>query len=74
MRRPRSVRSHRACQRSPITVTGPAHPRVTIDGAPIAEASLGVKRPADPGKHEIRAIAAGYYTAKRRSTSKKAKP
>jgi hypothetical protein len=48
-----------------ITVTGPAHPRVTIDGAPIAEASLGVKRPADPGRHEIRAIAAGYYTAKK---------
>jgi PEGA domain len=48
-----------------ITVTGPAHPRVTIDGAPIAEASLGVKRPADPGSHEIRAIAAGYYTAKK---------
>ena len=48
-----------------IIVTGPAHPRVTIDGAPIPEASLGVKRPADPGRHEIRAIAAGYYTAKK---------
>jgi len=48
-----------------ITVTGPAHPKVTIDGAPIAEASLGVKRPADPGRHEIRAMAAGYYTAKK---------
>ncbi len=48
-----------------ITVSGPAHPKVTIDGAPIAEASLGVKRPADPGKHEIRAMATGYYTAKK---------
>jgi len=48
-----------------ITVTGPAHPHVTIDGAPIAEASLGAKRPADPGRHEIRAIATGYYTAKK---------
>jgi hypothetical protein len=48
-----------------ITVTGPAHPKVTIDGAPIAEASLGVKRPADPGRHEIRAMANGYYTAKK---------
>ncbi len=48
-----------------ITVSGPAHPRVTIDGAPIAEASLGVKRPADPGRHEIRAMAQGYYTAKK---------
>jgi PEGA domain len=48
-----------------ITVSGPAHPKVTIDGAPIAETSLGVKRPADPGRHEIRALAAGYYTAKK---------
>ena len=48
-----------------ITVAGPAHPKVTIDGAPIAEASLGVKRPADPGRHEIRAMATGYYTAKK---------
>jgi hypothetical protein len=48
-----------------ITVTGPAHPKVTIDGAPIAEASLGVKRAADPGRHEIRALATGYFTAKK---------
>lgn len=48
-----------------ITVAGPAHPRVTIDGAPIPESSLGVKRPADPGRHEIRALASGYYTAKK---------
>lgn len=48
-----------------ISVTGPAHPKVTIDGAPIAEASLGVKRTADPGRHEIRAMATGYYTAKK---------
>lgn len=48
-----------------ITVSGPAHPKVTIDGAPIPEASLGVKRPADPGRHEIRALAPGYYTAKK---------
>jgi PEGA domain len=48
-----------------ITVDGPAHPRVTIDGAPIAEASLRVKRPIDPGQHELRALASGYYTAKK---------
>ena len=48
-----------------ITVAGPAHPKVTIDGAPIPEASLGVKRAADPGRHEIRALATGYYTAKK---------
>jgi hypothetical protein len=48
-----------------ITVTGPSDPTVTIDGVSISSASLGVKRPADPGKHEIRAAAKGYYTAKK---------
>jgi hypothetical protein len=48
-----------------ITVTGPSDPVVTIDGVTISSASLGVKRPADPGKHEIRAAAKGYYTAKK---------
>lgn len=48
-----------------INVNGPAHPRVTINGAPVAESSLGVRRAADPGRHEIRALAAGYYTAKK---------
>jgi hypothetical protein len=48
-----------------ITVTGPTDPVVTIDGVTVAAASLGVKRPADPGKHEIRASAKGYYTAKK---------
>lgn len=51
-----------------ITVTGPSEPTVTIDGVPIATASLGVKRPADPGRHEIRASAPGYYTAKKTVT------
>jgi len=48
-----------------ITVTGPAHPRVTIDGVPIGEGSLDVKRPENPGRHEVRAMAQGYYTAKK---------
>lgn len=48
-----------------ITVTGPSEPVVTIDGTPISAASLGVKRPADPGKHEVRASAPGFYTAKK---------
>jgi hypothetical protein len=48
-----------------ISVSGPAHPRVTLDGAPIPESSLGIKRAADPGRHELRALAAGYYTAKK---------
>ena len=48
-----------------INVSGPAHPHVTIDGAPVPESSLGVKRAADPGRHELRALAPGYYTAKK---------
>jgi hypothetical protein len=48
-----------------ITVAGPTEPVVTIDGVTVAAASLGVKRPADPGRHEIRAAAKGYYTAKK---------
>lgn len=51
-----------------INVSGPAHPRVTIDGAPVPESSLGVKRAADPGRHELRALATGYYTAKKTIT------
>ena len=48
-----------------ITVQGPGTPRVTIDGVPIATASLGVKRAIDPGRHDIRALGSGYYTAKK---------
>ncbi len=37
--------------------------RVTWDGADINAATLGVKRPADPGPHVIHAVASGYLTA-----------
>ncbi len=49
-----------------ITVAGPgpAHPKVTIDDAPINEAAFGLKRPTDPGRHELRAMANGYCSAK----------
>lgn len=30
---------------------------VTLDGAPVPAAALGAKRPVDPGKHLIRAVA-----------------
>lgn len=53
-----------------ITVTGPGSPKVTIDGKPIPAASLGVKRPIDPGRHEVRALANGYYTARKTVTMK----
>lgn len=51
-----------------ITVAGPGSPKVTIDGKPIPVASLGVKRPIDPGRHEVRALANGYYTARKTVT------
>jgi hypothetical protein len=46
-----------------ITVTGSDAPRVTLDGAEIRAAALGVKRPVDPGKHVIAASAAGLATS-----------
>jgi hypothetical protein len=46
-----------------ITVEGPARPQVTLDGAAVEDSSLGVKRAADPGRHELRAQAAGYQPA-----------
>ena len=53
-----------------ITVQGPSTPRVTIDGRPIAAASLGLKRPIDPGQHELRALGNGYYAARKIVTLK----
>lgn len=53
-----------------VTVTGPGTPKVTIDGKPIPVASLGVKRPIDPGRHEVRALGNGYYTARKTVTMK----
>ncbi len=43
-----------------IVVTGPAEPTVTLDGEPLAVASLGVKRALNPGDHELVAEGAGY--------------
>jgi hypothetical protein len=42
-----------------IQVKGSSAPAVTIDGADVPAAALGVKRPVDPGKHLIRATAPG---------------
>lgn len=46
-----------------ITVKGPSGARVTLDDAVIPPAALGVKRPADPGAHLIRAVAEGFAPA-----------
>ena len=43
-----------------ITVTGPAEPRVLLDGLRVLPASLGVKRPVDPGRHRIEVSAPGF--------------
>jgi hypothetical protein len=42
-----------------ITVKGSAAPKVTVDGVEVPNAALGVKRPADPGKHVVRAQGVG---------------
>jgi hypothetical protein len=42
-----------------IKVKGSDAPRVTFDGTEVRSAALGVKRPADPGAHVIRAEAPG---------------
>ncbi|MEO7330406.1 MAG: hypothetical protein ABI193_17655 [Minicystis sp.] len=43
-----------------INVTGSKDASVTLDGAPVPGAALGVKRLVDPGKHIIRATASGF--------------
>lgn len=42
-----------------INVQGADAPKVTLDGVDVAAAVLGNKRPVDPGKHLIRAVAPG---------------
>jgi hypothetical protein len=51
-----------------IKVKGPGMASVTLDGAAIAAAALGLPRPADPGQHVIRAQAEGYATAETKVT------
>jgi hypothetical protein len=43
-----------------INVKGTDAPKVTLDGIDVPSAALGVKRPVDPGKHVIKATAAGF--------------
>jgi hypothetical protein len=46
-----------------INVEGAPNPQVTIDGAPVNNAALGLKRPVDPGQHVVKATAEGYKPA-----------
>lgn len=43
-----------------IQVSGASNAVVTLDGATVPGAALGVKRPTDPGKHVLRATAPGF--------------
>jgi hypothetical protein len=46
-----------------IVVHGTDNPKVTLDDQPVPVAALGVKRPANPGMHLVRASAEGFKSA-----------
>jgi hypothetical protein len=48
-----------------VRITGASNPDVTLDGSPVLPAALGIKRPVNPGRHELRATAAGARPVKR---------
>ncbi len=48
-----------------ITVLGPTSPEVVIDSTPVPSASLGVKRPVNPGSHTVKASAEGFLPAEK---------
>jgi PEGA domain len=49
-----------------ISITGPAEPLVLVDGVRVGPASLGVKRPVDPGRHRIEVSAPGFSSREQR--------
>jgi hypothetical protein len=51
-----------------ITVLGPTNPEVIIDSTPVPIASLGVKRPVNPGSHSIKVSAEGYLPTEKSIT------
>jgi len=46
-----------------INVTGCDNPTVTLDGAQLPSAVLGIAKPVDPGTHEVKATASGCKDA-----------
>ena len=48
-----------------INVTGSNDAHVTIDGAPVPAAALGVRRAVNPGSRNLRVVAKGYLAKKR---------
>jgi hypothetical protein len=53
--------SHRA--KATISVKGPDQPSVTLDGAPMSQAALGVERLVNPGPHAVHVTATGWKDA-----------
>jgi len=51
-----------------IKIVGPEGTKVTLDETEVPSAAFGVKRPADPGKHVIRALAPGHSPAEKTVT------
>lgn len=43
-----------------LSITGPLHPQVTLDGESVPESSLGTKQATNPGRHELHAMGEGY--------------
>jgi hypothetical protein len=58
------VEGHRA--RLTITIKGPAQPSVTLDGATLPTAALGVERPVNPGQHVAHVTAQGWTEQEKR--------
>ncbi|HEY4104521.1 MAG TPA: hypothetical protein VGM44_11550 [Polyangiaceae bacterium] len=48
-----------------INVSGTNDARVTIDGAPIPPAAIGVRRATNPGERSVRVVAKGYLPQKK---------
>lgn len=55
------VEGHRA--KATISVKGPDQPTVTLDGAPMSAAALGVERLVNPGPHSLHVTATGWKDA-----------
>ncbi|MEP7051248.1 MAG: carboxypeptidase-like regulatory domain-containing protein [Pseudomonadota bacterium] len=47
-----------------ITITGSKEARVTLDGAPVPPAAVGVRRAVNPGQREVRVTAKGFLPQK----------
>jgi hypothetical protein len=58
--------AHRA--KATINVKGPDQPSVTLDGAPMSQAALGVERLVNPGQHLVHVSASGWKDAEQTFT------